>query len=45
MLENLGISPDELVKIASYFGDDLDGLRAYVRYRMAEIGDAYEYVD
>lgn len=44
-LKFLGLTDAERAAILEYFNGDLDGLKAYVLYLVAEIGDANEYLD
>ncbi len=44
-LKRIGVPADEVIRIITYYGEDIDGLRQYVRYMQAILDDQHEYAE
>jgi len=44
-LQRIGLPADEITRVTTYYGSDIDGLRKYVLYMRAMFDDCHEYLD
>ena len=44
-LKRIGLPPEEIARVTTYYGSDMDGLRQYVLYMRAMFDDRHEYLD
>ena len=44
-LKQIGLPADEIIRVTTYYGPDVDGLTQYVLYMRAMFDDRREYVD
>jgi hypothetical protein len=45
MLVKIGLPAAEIERVKRYYGNDIDGLSAYVLYMRAMFDDRHEYLD
>ena len=43
-LKRIGLPAEEITRVTTYYGSDMDGLRNYVLYMRAMFDDCHEYV-
>lgn len=43
-LQRIGLPADEITRVTTYYGSDIDGLRKYVLYMRAMFDDCHEYL-
>lgn len=44
-LKRIGLPNDEINRVTTYYGSDVDGLSDYVLYMRAMFDDRHEYLD
>lgn len=44
-LKRIGLPTEEITRVTTYYGSDIDGLRQYVLYMRAMFDDSHEFVD
>ena len=44
-LKRIGLPAEEIARVTTYYGSDMDGLRDYVLYMRAVLDDRHEYLD